>query len=113
MKLTIEEGNYLELIVKRAKSLYGNSWERMLEKNNLPLPQQGFGETRQQFKGFDTEKEEKVLKQLQKKNIVVIRKKDVDIQKQGGFLERYADQSDMFIGLNPRKIEGLKKQLNL
>lgn len=113
MKLTIEEGNYLEELVKHTKELYDGRWERILEKEALPLPRRGFNEKKEKFEEFDPGKEEKVIKQLQEKNIVTVREEETRIQRQGQFQEKYGDQNNQFIGINPEKMEELKEQLDL
>ncbi len=113
MKLTIEEGNYLETLLKRTKKLYGNHWETMLEKTSVTLPEKGLNQREDLLPEFDPGKEEEVIEQLKKKNIVTIRKEETEIPEEGEFKEKYSDSSDMFIGINPGKLQELKKQLNI
>lgn len=113
VKLTIEEENFIEDLVKHAKNLYGGNWASVLKKATVPLPRKGFHERSRFFHEFDMEEEEKTIKQLQKKNIVVIRQEEVDVQNGGSFQEKYGDGNDKFIGIRPQKLRKLRHQLNL
>lgn len=113
MKLTIEEGNYLEAIIGRARNLYGSRWEQILSQDALPMPKKGFSALEDSLEEFDIHKEEKVIEQLQEKNILRVKKHEMDIEKEGSFEQKYSDQSEYFIGLNENKMEGLKQQLSL
>lgn len=113
MKLTIEEGNYLEELFNHAEKVYGSKWERILKKKALPFPSKGFNERTGGFEEFDAKKESEVIKQLQKKNIVVLTREEADVQKQGEFQEKYGDGNDQFIGIRPGKLEKLREQLSI
>lgn len=113
MKLTVEEGNYIRGLVAHAKDLYGEKWERILRKKALALPRKGLNTRTDVLEEFDPEMEEKVIKQLVKKNIVEIRQEETDVQRQGSFQDKYGDRNDKFIGLRPEKIGALKEQLDL
>lgn len=112
MKLTIEEGNYLEGLFDHAKKVYGSKWERILKKKALPFPREGFNSRTDGFEEFDSGEESKVIKQLQKKNIVVLKEEKADVQKQGKFQDKYGGGGDKFIGIRPQKLEKLKQQLD-
>lgn len=113
MKLTVEEGNYIQGLVAHAKSLYGEKWEKILRKTALTLPMKGLNTRSEILEEFDSQMEEKVIKQLVQKNIVEIRQEKTDIQRQGSFQDRYGDGNDKFIGVRPEKLKELKDQLNL
>lgn len=113
MKLTIEEGNYLEKLFDHVENVYGGKWERILKKGALPFPREGFNARTGGFEEFDVETESKVIKQLQKKNIVVLKEEKADVQRQGDFQDKYGDGNDQFIGINPEKLEKLKEQLSI
>lgn len=113
MKLTVEEGNYIQGLVRRARDLYGAKWEKILKKKALTLPRKGLNTRTGVLEEFDLQMEEKVIKQLVQKNIVEIRQEETNIQRQGSFQDRYGDENDKFIGLTPEKLEKLKNQLDL
>ena len=113
MKLTVEEGNYIQGLVSHARNLYGRKWERILKKTALTLPKKGLNTRTGVLEEFDAQNEEKVIKQLVQKNILEIRQEETDIQRQGSFQDRYGDGNDKFIGLRPEKLEELKDQLDL
>ena len=113
MKLTVEEGNYIQGLVAQARNLYGKTWERILKKTALALPEKGLNTRTGVLEEFDAQKEEKVIKKLVQKNILEIRQEQTDIQRQGSFQDRYGDGNDKFIGLRPKKLEKLKDQLDL
>ncbi|MFB6174607.1 MAG: hypothetical protein ABEJ87_01360 [Candidatus Nanohalobium sp.] len=113
MKLTIPEENYIEDLAKFTQDLYGNNWRSVLKKASVPLPRKGFHSRTEYFHEFDTGKEEKVIKQLQKKNIVVIRNHEIDIQGETDFHEKYSDGNNQFIGIRPEKLSELHQHLNL
>lgn len=113
MKLTIAEGNYIEEVSNRAKSLYGNGWERTLKRTELPMPKKGFSTLNGAFEEFDMKKEEEVIEQLKQKNILQVRKHEVDVEREGSFEEKYSEKSEYFVGINRNTVDQLKEQLNL
>jgi hypothetical protein len=113
MKLTAEEQRYLKELLSHARGIYGRRWNKILEKKSLPLPTLGFNQKKGKFEKFDPGKEEKVIKQLQKKNIVVIREEETDIQRHGDFQDKYGDRNNKFIGIRPEKLKRLLQQLEI